>query len=207
MTVKKAKLTEQKFNLAHLTSKPWNFDRTKEHSEQRRDSLAGRLRAGDHAAAVELVDIYHEKIYLFMRRLGHDRQTSEDLTQESFLSAWYHIGQLKDDKMLNGWLYRIAGNASKLYWRKHKGKKTASIEGFDTPDSSIGRYDNVERNEQLEQLKNAVALLPMKLRQTVVLHYMHQLTIAEAAKAADVREGTFKSRLSRALTALRKQVV
>ena len=113
-----------------------------------------------------------------MRRLGHDRQTSEDLTQESFLSAWYHIGQLKDDKMLNGWLYRIAGNASKLYWRKHKGKKTASIEGFDTPDSSIGRYDKVERSEQLEQLKNAVALLPMKLRQTVVLHYMHQLTIA-----------------------------
>jgi len=95
---------------------------------------------------------------------------------------------------------------SKLYWRKHKGKKTASLEGFDVPDSANAQHDKVERNEQLEQLKNAVARLPIKLRQTVVLHYTQQLTIAESADAAGVREGTFKSRLNRALNALRKQV-
>ena len=207
MTAKKVKLTEQKFNLAHLVSKQQNLNRANEHSDRRQDSLAERLRAGDHAAAVELVDIYYEQIYLFMRRLGHDRQVSEDLTQESFLSAWYHIGQLRDGRALKGWLYRIASNFSKLYWRKHKDKKTASIEGIDVPDSTNARYDKVERNEQLEQLKNVVARLPVKLRQTVVLHYTQQLTIAESAEAAGVREGTFKSRLSRALTALRKQVI
>ena len=72
--------------------------------EKRRDSLAARLRAGDSTAATELVDIYYEQIYLFMRRLGHSRQASEDLTQESFLQAWHHIGQLRDGKALNSWL-------------------------------------------------------------------------------------------------------
>ena len=200
-------MAEQKVDLAHRINKSRELHKPKERSEQRRESLARRLRAGDHTAAAELVDIYYKQIYLFLRRLGHDSQVSEDLTQESFLNAWHHIGQLRDGKALNGWLYRIAGNVSKLYWRKLKGKKTATLEGFDVPDSTYTLYDKVERNEQLEHLKNAVARLPIKLRQTIVLHYMQQLTIAESAEAAGIREGTFKSRLNRALTALRLRLV
>lgn len=207
MTLKKANLTEQNFDSAHPVTKLRELNKAKERSEQTLDSLARRLRAGDHTAAAELVDIYYKQIYLFMRRLGHDRQVSEDLTQESFLKAWHHIGQLRDGKALNGWLYRIAGNVSKLYWRRHKQKKPAGVESFYVPDHSNAVPDIAEQNEQLEQLKNAVARLPVKLRQTVVLHYMQHLTIAEAADAAGIREGTFKSRLNRALTTLRKQVI
>ena len=174
--------------------------------EEKRDSLVARLRAGNRAAAAELVDIYYEQIYLFMRRLGHSCQVSEDLTQESFLQAWYHIGQLKSGKTLNSWLYRIAGNVSKVYWRRHRGRNVVSIEGFDVPDSSETE-DRVGHLEQLGRLQNAVAHLSGKLREAVVLHYMQQLAISEAAEAAGVREGTFKSRLNRALKALRKQVI
>jgi len=175
--------------------------------EKRQDSLAGRLRAGDHAAVAELVDMYYERIYLFMRRCGYSCQVSEDLTQESFLRAWQHIGRLRSDEALNSWLYHIAVNVSKLYWRRHKGEKVVSVEGIDVPDSSEAGCDKMAHFEQLGRLKSAVAKLPMKLRQAVVLHYMQHLTIAEAAEAADVREGTFKSRLNRALEALRKQVI
>jgi RNA polymerase sigma-70 factor (ECF subfamily) len=206
MTLKKANLTEQKSDSAHPITKLRELNEPKDRSEQRLDSLVRRLKAGDHTAAAELVDIYYKQIYLFMRRLGHDRQVSEDLTQESFLNAWHHIGQLRDGKALNGWLYRIAGNVSKLYWRRNKHKKPAALENIDVPDSTNG-HDIAEHNEQLEQLKNAVARLPVKLRQTVILHYMQQLTIAEAADAAGIRDGTFKSRLNRALTTLRKQVI
>ena len=207
MTLKKTNLTEQKSDSAHPITKLRELNKTKERSEQRLDSLVRRLRAGDHTTAAELVDIYYKQIYLFMRRLGHDRQVSEDLTQESFLNAWHHIGQLRDGKALNGWLYRIAGNVSKLYWRRNKRKKPATLENFDVPDSKKAGLDIVEHNAQLEQVKNAVARLPVKLRQTIVLHYMQQLTIAEAADAAGIRDGTFKSRLNRALTTLRKQVI
>jgi len=170
------------------------------------DSLASRLKTGDRQAAGELVDIYYKQLYLFMRRLGHNRQTSEDLTQDIFIQAWQHIGRLKDGGALNGWIYRIAGNASKHYWRKNKDKKAVGIECVDEPYSRENSFDNTEHNEQLGRLKIAVAGLSIKLKESVVLHYMQQLTIAEAAEAAGIREGTFKSRLNRALRALRKQL-
>lgn len=170
------------------------------------ESLAARLRRGEPAAAAEFVDIYYEQIYLFMRRLGHTPQVSEDLTQESFIHAWQHIGQLRDGNALNGWLYRIASNVSKLHWRRHKGKRVAHIEGGDIPDSREAGHDKVGNDEQLSRLKEAVTRLPEKLEQVIILHYMQHLTIAEAAVAAGVRQGTFKSRLNRALKALRSQI-
>jgi RNA polymerase sigma-70 factor (ECF subfamily) len=177
-----------------------------EYFEKKRDSLAARLKAGNRAAAAELIDIYYEQIYLFMRRLGYNCHVCEDLTQESFLRAWEHISQLKSGKTLNSWLYRIAVNVSKLHLRRHKGRKAVSIEGINLPDSSDPEDGKIEHLEQLGRLKNAVAKLPIRLKQVVVLHYMQHLTIAEAAEAAGVREGTFKSRLNRALKALRNQI-
>ena len=176
-------------------------------SEQKQDSLAARLKSGNQDAATELVDMYYQQIYLFMRRLGHSRQVSEDLTQESFLQAWRHIGQLREAKSLNGWLYRIAANISKLYWRRHKVKKAVSLEEFDVPGNPQSQSDKLEYSEQLTMLKKAVAQLPIKFRQVLTLHYLQHLTIAEAAEAAGIRQGTFKSRLNRAVTALKKQIV
>jgi RNA polymerase sigma-70 factor (ECF subfamily) len=204
---KKAKLAEQKADLTYLKNTQRNLDSDKEYHSRRRDSLAARLRTGDRAAAAELVDEYYQQIYLFMRRLGHDRQVSEDLTQESFFNAWHHIGQLKDGKALNGWIYRIASNVSKLHWRKHKHKEVIGIEGLEMPQSGKGEPEKMEHNEQLEHLKDAVERLPMKLRETIILHYMQQLTIAEATEAAGLNQGTFKSRLNRALKNLRKEII
>jgi len=199
-------LTEQKAYSDHLTSEREHPGKYEVHPDQRRHSLVARLKAGDRAAAAELVDEYYRQIYLFMRRLGHDRQVSEDLTQESFFNAWHHIGQLRDGKALDSWLYRIAANVSKLYWRRHKHKEIVGIELLDMPDSAEDGHDRVGRYEQLDELKTAVDRLPFKLRETIVLHYMQQLTIAKAAEALGIKEGTFKSRLNRALKALRKDV-
>ncbi len=204
---KKAKLAEQKADLTYLKNTQRNLDSDKEYHSRRRDSLVARLRTGDRAAAAELVDEYYQQIYLFMRRLGHDRQVSEDLTQESFFNAWHHIGQLKDGKALNGWIYRIASNVSKLHWRKHKHKEVIGIAGLEMPQSGKGEHEKMEHNEQLEHLKDAVERLPMKLRETIILHYMQQLTIAEATEAAGLNQGTFKSRLNRALKNLRKEII
>jgi RNA polymerase sigma factor (sigma-70 family) len=178
-----------------------------EYSEQRRNSLAARLSAGDRAAAAELVDIYHQQLYVFFRRLGHSQQVSEDLTQESFLAAWQHIGQLRSGKTLNSWMYRIAGNVSKQYWRGHKVGKAVSVEGIDVPDDDEPVFDKTGNSERLGQLKSAIVELPLKLRQAVVLHYLQHLTIVEAAEAAGVRCGTFKSRLNRALKKLKRQII
>ena len=202
----KAKLAEQKAAPAYLTGEQRDLGAGREFLHQKPDSLSARLRAGDRAAAVELVDKYYEQIYLFMRRLGHDRHAGEDLTQETFFSAWHHIGQLKDDKALNGWLYRIAANVSRLHWRRHKHQETVGLEQIDVAGSGEAGPEAAGSREQLEQVRDAVTRLPAKLRQTIVLHYMQQLTITEAAEAAGIRQGTFKSRLNRALRALKESI-
>ena len=191
---------------AHLIIGNKGSDRSNENLDEKNDSLIKRLKAGDCNAADELVDNYYEQIYLFMRRLGHRRQVAEELVQETFLAAWQHIEQLRRAKAINCWLYRIASNVSSRYWRKNKNNKAVNIdEIYSIPDQN-NNYEQLEDREQLNRLTNAIRLLPVKLRQAVVLHYMQHLTIAEAAEAAAVRQGTFKSRLHRALKALRKQM-
>ena len=204
--LKKPKSPEHEAESAHHIDKQLSINTKDDELEDVQDWLAERLREGDRAAAARLVEMYYQQIFLSMRRLGHDRQESEDLTQESFLNAWYHIGQLKDGKALASWLYRIASNVSRLYWRRHKGTKIVSIEWIDAPEDRIVESNTNSEYEQLEALRQAVAQLPIKLKEVVVLHYMQHLTIAEAAKAVGIRQGTFKSRLSRALKTLRRQL-
>jgi len=195
--------TEQKADSAHLSGKWYEAQAKSSHLERSRVSLATRLRSGSREAAAELVDMYYQQIYLYMRRLGHSSQVSEDLTQESFLQAWQHIRNLRSDKALTAWLYRIAGNVSRLYLRRHRGKETASIDSFGAGQASGD--EQISDFDELERLKEAVGKLPAKLREAVVLHYMQHLTISEAAEAAGVKEGTLKSRLNRALTSLRRE--
>jgi len=195
---------EQEPAQAHLETGRSDPETGQRHPDKGQDSLAARLTAGDREAAAELVDRYHERIYRFMRRLGHSRQLSEDLTQETFLRAWRHIGQLRDGKALEAWLYRIAGNVSKLYWRRHKVKESTGIESIAAPSASEAGHDVIGRSEELRRLQRAVDRLSRKLRQAIVLHYMQQLSISEAAEAAGISQGTFKSRLNRALNTLRK---
>ena len=198
-------MAEQRLGLEHLTTEQCNSGQAAARQGQY-PPLSARLRTGDRTAAAELVDAYYEQIYLFMRRLGHDRHASEDLTQDVFFSAWHHIGQLKDDKALNSWLYRIAANVSRLYWRRHKYTEVVGIEQIELPADGEAGPEEAAHREQLEQVRDAVTKLPDKLRETIVLHYLQQLTIAEAAEIAGIRPGTFKSRLNRALRTLQKNV-
>jgi RNA polymerase sigma-70 factor (ECF subfamily) len=202
---KKAKFREQNARFAHLIM--WRKSagsRKDEDLAQKQDSLVERLKAGDHCAAEEFVDEYYQRIYSFMRRLGHSRQASEDLAQESFFQAWHHIGRLKDEQLLSSWLYRIALNASRHYWRRHHSRIKLELPGMVQAENT--EKDKLEEYEQLCILRNAVGQLPTKLREVIVLHYMQELTIAQAAKAANISVGTFKSRLNRALKTLRKQL-
>ena len=188
----------------HLNNRKKDLFQKDKYVQDCLDSLVARLNAGNSDAADELVDSYYEQIYLLMRRLGHGHQVSEDLTQECFLQAWQHIGQLRSSKALKGWMYRIAVNISKQYFRRYKEKN--SIGNTDEIQPIEDCQNKLENYEQLCLLKDALDMLPGKLKETIILHYIQHLTINEAAKAVGVANGTFKSRLNRALKKLRKQL-
>jgi len=203
---KNAPAAEQSTDLAHLAPKMTDAARPGRKSETEQVELAKRLRHGDRAAAEELVEGFYERIYLFMRAMGHDSQISEDLTQEAFMKAWYHIGQLRDGKALTGWLFRIASNVSRVHWRRHRHESGVGGGGLEPAATGGDGLAYAGYRERFAWLHQEIARLPWKLRQAVVLHYLDQLTIAEAAEAAQVRPGTLKSRLNRGLEALRKRI-
>jgi len=204
---KKTEAAEQNEDLAHLGPQMKGTAPPVRMSEPDQIALARRLRHGDRTAAEELVEMYYGRIFLFMRAMGHDSQMSEDLTQETFMRAWHHIGQLREGKALAGWLFRIAGNVSRLHWRRHKHERHVPSSEFEAAGREGDGLDWAGEREQFARLHQEVGRLPRKLREAIVLHYLDQLTIAEAAEAAQVRPGTFKSRLNRGLEALRKHVV
>jgi RNA polymerase sigma factor (sigma-70 family) len=198
---KNAQTAEQDPGVAHPDMRQMDTVRASEALVLDQASLARRLLHGERAAAEELVDAYYTKIYVLMRAMGYDGHTSEDLAQETFMRTWAHIGQLRDGRALTGWVFRIAGNVARLHWRKQKHVGVVS----DATEVPLDGSEQAGWREEYSLLRKAVSHLPMKLRQAVVLHYMDQLSIAEAAEAAGIRQGTLKSRLNRALEALRKQ--
>ena len=172
--------------------------------DKQQDSLAVRLKAADRSAAAELVDMYYQQIYHYVRRMGFGYAASEDLTQDVFFQAWRHIAQLRNDQMLRPWLYRIATNAAKSRLRKKR--SYTALEEAELIDENSQSWEKIENKELLFKVKKEIDNLPIKLKQVVLLHYMQHLTISEAAGAAGIKQGTFKSRLSRALKQLRKQL-
>ena len=200
-------LVEQKVLFEHLLGADRNAPKPAV-AQPSQATIVSRLRGGDRSAAHELVDRYYERIFLYLRELGHNRHVSEDLTQEAFLRAWNYLGQLKDERALNAWLYRIASNVSCEHWRKHKRRENATRQkmALHVNTEHVSESVRAGSNEQLERLQDAITSLSWKLRQAVVLHYVQEFTIADAARIAGVKDGTFKSRLNRALGILRREM-
>jgi RNA polymerase sigma factor (sigma-70 family) len=117
-----------------------------------------------------------------------------------------NISSLRDPVSLKPWLLQIVANEARNRLRK---KRVETVPLENAPD--IG--DDCDADEALIQderhlaLKEAVAALPEDQREAVTLHYFSGLTVPEIASALSTREGTVKSRLSRALAHIRKTML
>lgn len=171
--------------------------------KEKLDSLAARLRSGNRPAAEEFVTLYFGNVYKLLRRLGHSHHISEELTQETFVTAWQKIGQLRDGRALDTWLYRITVNCSREFWRRSKKNGGVEIELIEDRLAAPEQGSDAEEKEMMAVIRKDVSKLPVKLREVVVLHYLQDLSISSTAEILDVTKGTVKGRIGRALTKLR----
>src|SRR5919199_2930775 len=79
--------------------------------------LVRRAQNGDPAALACLVERYQEPLARFSRRLTSSLAQAEDLTQESLLRAYRAIGRLADPSRFEAWLFAIAANLARKWWR------------------------------------------------------------------------------------------
>ena len=83
--------------------------------------LAAQCRAGDRAAFGELVRRHGSAVRTFVRRMGADSATADDVAQDAFLTAFEQIADFRGEGAFQGWLKRIAGRAYARRWRREGG--------------------------------------------------------------------------------------
>jgi RNA polymerase sigma-70 factor (ECF subfamily) len=185
--------------------------------------LVRRCREGSESAYAELVRSHRPRLYLLAFRLVGDRETAEDVVQETFLAAFRSIEKVEPRPSLSPWLntiaLRTAGRAASRRRsrpgpsldqaiRGQLGARTSPAptigEGIVDLDPSGDPHAAAEAAELRRDLAAALIDLPFKYRAAVVLRHIMGLDYAEAARELDLPLNTFKSHLLRGTRLLRE---
>ncbi len=170
--------------------------------------MTGSLDTQDRAA--QLVQ-YRPRVYRHLLAMTRDPALADDLTQETFLRAVSHIGQLRHGDAALGWLYRIAANTVVDHARRARGVGApADTERLaDTGASPLRQspapspQTAAERSEMSACVDRHLASLPDDYRVVLLLHDGHGLTNPEIAARLHCSVATVKIRIHRARARLR----
>lgn len=165
-------------------------------------ALVNRCRAGDAEAFRTLVE-QHSRVlfgtaYLMMR----DRGLAEDAVQAALVQMWKKLPSLRRNGSLKAWLVRIVINEVNQQRRRKRLPTMPLEQAPEIPDDPSEFETMLFRDEERKHLRQALEILPVEQREAVVLRYFSDLTVPEVAEVMGEREGTIKSRLSRALDRL-----
>jgi len=166
--------------------------------------LVERAMAGDHDAFSELARVSIGRLYVVARLILRDDKGAEEATQEALLSAWRRLGGLRDPDRFEAWLHRLLVNACYREARRgrQRGKVEIHVEPLSMPEVSgavQGDFDLADRDE----LERGFRRLDVDQRTVLVMHYYLGFSLDEAAEALGIPPGTVRSRLHRAINAMR----
>lgn len=126
-----------------------------------------------------------------------DPHAAHDVVQEALLRVWKRRAHRYADSS-RAYCYRAVRNQCVSYLRKKKLRKRVESETPAMPEQAVNPQHEAAREAWQRALQ-----LPEELREIVVLHYGHGLSVSEVAEATDKPRGTIATRLRRALESLR----
>jgi RNA polymerase sigma-70 factor (ECF subfamily) len=156
-----------------------------------------RFRKGDLDAFEAVYRTYGDAVYRVCRRMSGCRTEAEDLAQETFVAAFRSRQRFQGRSALGSWLYRIALDCCRSRYRKKSGHELPLT--LDAPVDEIDLAGNLA-------LETAIAQLPDRHRESVILVKIEGLEYEEAAKILDVPSGTVKYWVHEAMMKLRCQL-
>ncbi len=140
------------------------------------------------------------------RWLTGQQQDAEDVVQEAYLRAFkffdsYHGG---DSRI---WLLTIVRNTAYTWLKRNRMQATSAEVDDELPDTEDeGPESHLLAEVDIQQLREALAALPVEFREVVILHDMEGLAYKEIAAVAHIPLGTVMSRLSRARARLHQML-
>ena len=163
--------------------------------------LVARLKTGDPTAFEAIYEAYRPRLFAFLVRLSRRRDVAEDLLEETWLRLVTRAGTLIDDARLAPWLFAVARN---LYfsWRRSRAVDEARTSDLDpawpAPERGDSPFEAVARAELESRMEAALARLPLRDRELLLLVGVEGLTPSEAAGVCGLRAVTLRARLHRA---------
>ncbi len=150
-----------------------------------------------------LVDAHAAEIYRYLWRMLQNEQDAEDCLQEAFLKAYLAYDRLDGTANYRAWLYRIAGNTARTRLR---GKlRTGILLSEDLADPGLPVEQQAQNQQQLEAVKNAIAALPYKQREALILRNYQELSYEEISTILDTTVESARANVYQGLKKLRAQ--
>jgi RNA polymerase sigma factor (sigma-70 family) len=152
-----------------------------------------------------LVAAHAGQVARLVSRLVDRREDVEDLVQETFLAALAHRRRFRGDCRPATWLARIAVNQCRSYHRRRRVRRLVPLLGDHepAPPTAVDANTTVETSEEI---RHAVARLPGKHREVIVLHYFEGYPIDELSELLGLRRAAVEKRLSRARQRLKEML-
>lgn len=165
------------------------------------------IQAGDDKAFRELVLRFQDRLMNFVGRIVSDRETSEEIVQETFLRIFKQKMSYTPQYAVSTWIYTIALNLGRSELRKRKLRKFLSLD-FLKEESDIELADaTVHTMDGLAPvLQQAIEKLPPEYKTAFILCDIQRLPYQQIAEVMRVPVGTVKSRINRARSILREKL-
>ncbi len=179
-------------------------------------AIIEKVLAGDNNAFGELVEFYQDKVYNLALRMSGNADDAFDLAQEAFFRAWRGLSGFQFESAFSTWLFRLTSNVCLDWLRAKKRRPTVSLTTLDDEGEEVqmeirdpgkGPEELLLAAEDRKALAKALNELPVEYREILTLRAINDLSYEEIARILQLREGTVKSRLSRARLALRNKLL
>ncbi|HZF68631.1 MAG TPA: sigma-70 family RNA polymerase sigma factor [Gemmatirosa sp.] len=172
---------------------------------------------GREAAFRELVRRYERPVFSLVFRMVRDRETAEDLAQDTFVKVLNHIDKYSPEFKFSSWLFKIANNVAIDHLRR-KRLDTVSMDGSPHATSrdeveattmqleaeQESALDELEARELGTAIERAIARLRPEYRNCIMLRHVEGRSYEEIAATLDLPLGTVKTYIHRARHELRR---
>ena len=168
--------------------------------------------AGNRDAFSTIVARYQSLICSLAYSATGSLGQSEDLAQETFITAWKHLGHLRERHKLRAWLCGIARNRINNFLRREGREPIREAEPLEAAAESHAAAEphpaeQTITNEEQAILWRSLERIPQLYREPLVLFYREHQSIDTVAQNLDLTEDTVKQRLSRGRKLLQEQVL
>jgi len=173
--------------------------------------LAVAVHRCDPGAFERLIQRFERPLFAYADGILQNAFDAQEVVQDALMRAHKALTRQYDEERcaqlaLRPWLFRTVRNLSLNKRRSKRSTLEQPLESFD--DGRLGPFvhlegSELERKEEIELLRRAMALLPVDARELIVLRFMEEMPYAEIAKTVGASEAALRGKVFRSLKLLR----